>query len=699
MDGEYGLPRSAQRALFALERVWAVAERAVRRQSGPRAVPVGPIVRIGVERVFQRAFPKATTRLLLLRYAAQEVVPWIGRSPTVARLLQRELAARPERTLAALARLEAIVRRTRPVHRGEWRLRFDAVELRSLTFEGASSRWLDDATFHGSSLEDVRFFGALDDASFERATLRDVSFVGCSLRRACFRAAALEDVVIASGEASRCSFEDADVSHCTFSDVRFASSAFGGAMVRQTVFERCDLAEVDVDDASWEDVDFVDCRNLDAAFVATDGVNVTATTSDARPQRRALGATPRSLMRSVSAAAPALTVRYARAGTRSPPPLGYRLQTLARQVTIWVSLGSGYRRAQREWASHPVSEYAEVLPRSRAIAALQTLMGTDTGVSVLAIAGPGYRAAIEAVQKRHPSLELEAFPALVLVDGDFPVANYVDLGGERYIVMSDGLVGMTIRLARYCIAWVCPPAISYMDRWPEAGARSTQDALAEALAEFARSGGDISGLGRLQVTGMRDLQANWLQMTFLLFVLGHELAHFLQSTGVLSGADSPFELETAADVQAARLLEGDAELDGDAMLMDALRDIDPTFARRAIRQATASARPGEVEPEVVEAVEALLEDDDFEWRGEEFADAVDRFASCDWHAAAVAAFILALGGSAGYHGANDLQARISTVIRAAFGERVLADVLREMASEETALGMLRGAFSPDGAAA
>jgi uncharacterized protein YjbI with pentapeptide repeats len=699
MSGGRRFSRRQLSAMTVMELLLSSAERLLRGRSRPRPVPVGPIARVVVEVAAHHKFPRTMRAVVALRWMSQDVLPRIFRLPAASSILERELTARPERTQARLAQLEALVRASRPFHGGTWGLHLPSAELRDLTLDGARSGLLERANLSDSSLFDLRIFGSLSRADFRRARLSGVSFIGCSLERASLVAAVLEDVVLASGTATRCTFDMTDFSHCTLSDMDLTGSTFVGASLHDVVFERCDLARIDITDAVWEEVDLIDCRNVEASLAELEHVNVSDrdTGPMGHPRRTALGATPRSLARHQGAEADgSISVRYARAMSRGRPPFGYRLQTLGRDVSIWVALGSEYHRVRLEYAGQPEAEYHNPFPKNRLSGALRTLLGAHQPAAEVAIAGLQYRALIEALREQYPSLQSEGFPQLVVVDGDFPHANFVDLGNETYIVISGGMLGMTIRLARYCIAWVYPPAISYMDAWPaERDPRSLRNTLAMRLREVARSRGDFVALERIQVTGMRDMQANCLTMTFLRFVLGHELAHFLQSRGVLRADGSRFELETQADVLAARLLRLDPDLDGDANMLEAVRKMSEPDMRAVLRIAAATTMRRETRRALLPGVNLF----ELDPKSEEFVSEISRFADCDWFAAAVTAFIVTIGGSAGYHGTHDSLGHVATVIRDAFSEELLEEVTSEMASAASVLGMLHRVFYSDEVAA
>jgi len=691
-DDEPAISQRQQRALEGFELAVSGLEAALRWRSRWRWVPIGPLVRVGAELAVQRKLPRVTRALWSLRFTSQIVVPFVFTSGPATRALQRELTRHPARTLAALRRMELLARTTRAVHRGDWGLPLRGARLEALTLDGSGTGLLERASLARASLREVRFFGSLDGSDFDDARLEDTTFIGCYLSRSSFRRATLQDVTMASTRAPRCSFAGARLAHCTFTDVDLERCSLGAARLRDVVFERCDLAGIETGDATWEDVDVVDCRNVDPRLAALDGVNVvdgSASAARGAMRRAAVGATPRSMARAGDAPADsaAVTVRYAHGSTATRPPLGYRLQTLARDVNLWIALGSSYRELREQYlAQVDAPGYEDALPGNRPLAVLQTLLGTAWFGSDMSIAELPYRVLVDALRERHPELADVAFPQLVVVDGDYPVANYVDLGDERWIVVSNGLEVLTTRLARYCIAWVLPPAISYMDRWPqERSFLALRAALTQGLREFAQASGDISQLGRVQVSGMRDMQALQLGMTFCCFVLGHELAHFLQSIGLLPTGGTPFESETQADVAAAQLLGQDAELDGDATMIEVLRSLTEEEVRAGTQSASFTLRGRGFEVRA-------FSDADFDPAGEQFIAGVDRFAMCDWHAAAVTAFIVALGGSAGYHGVNDTMARVETVIRAAFGDRVAGEVANELAREGSALHMLNTVF-------
>jgi uncharacterized protein YjbI with pentapeptide repeats len=691
------LSRRQRAAANAVELLWAGME-AGGRWRGRSWVPVGGILRISAEYLLQGKLPRTARALASLRFFSAGVVGWVLPSSIASRVVQRGLGSNPQRTLAALERLHAVVKATRALHLADWELNLASANLRSLTLDGTLSELLRRANFSRSSLVDIRFFGLLAGADFDRSTMKGVSFIGSSLRSASFRGARIEDVVIASSQALGCRFIGASISHCTLSDVDLDGSSFAAAQIREVLFERCDFQNIDVEGTVWENVDLVECHNVDPALAGLDQVSITMAEKDGSnvfPRRTTLGAIPRSLARpDIASSGPTeVKVRYAQAPTTYRPPLGYRLQTLARELNLWIALGSNYRSTQRKLARDPDPSFTALLPRSRLLGALGTLLGTNPAPDERRVSEIAYRLLTKAFQERYPDLKDTVFPELVLVDGNYPVANFVDRGKHRYIVVSTGMEVTTIRLARYCIAWLLPSAVSYMDRWPSGDRpEAIRAALAQGLEGFGHSRGDISGLGRIQITGLRDLQATYLTMTFLAFVLGHELAHFLQAEEIVSSDDFPYERETQADVVAAWVLKFEHELDGDAMVIEEIGEMTVDEVRTAFRSAGRSRR--HLRMRLQDIPDAALDP-----RSETFIAGLSRFAHCDWHAAAVAAFILIVGGSGGYHGADDLEAHMSAVIRGAFGDDTAAALTNEIATEGSVLQMLRDVFCPEEAAA
>lgn len=637
------------------------------------SVPAGPVIRIGAELALQSRFPRAGRALIWTRMGSRWVLGELLPSGPVAKALQRDLTSNPQRALRRLERLSALVRATRWLHLTRWQPNFVDAELQSMTLDGTLSSFLERADFSASSLKEVRFFGMLDFACFDRAVLREVTFIGCALSGVSFREAELEDVVIASSPMSYCSFAKAQISHCTISDVELDRSSFAGAEVRDVVFERCDFEGVEFADALWENVDFIECSNADGAPARAG-------------ERTTFGATPRSMVRSSNypKGPSEVTVRYAQALSVGRPPLGYRLQTLARDLYVWIGLGTSYRRVRREQAQDPNFPIPNLLPRSRLLYATKTLLGMDSPRGkVPSVSELVYRLLTPAFQERHPDIG-EPFPELVIVDGERALAKYVEFGGRSYIVISFGMEVTAIRLARYCVAWLLPEAVRYMDRWPERrDPVAMRMALAEALRDFARSGLDIGGLGRLQVSGLRDTQATSLAMTFLAFVLGHELAHFLQAGESMPGSASPREAEMRADVIAAESLRGQEELDGDAMLVELIGEMTPADVRAAYL-----AHAG------LQGVRQLkgFSEEEIDPGSESFMDGLSRFSTGDWHAAAVAAFILIARGPAANPNGDDLEGWIAAVVRAAFGEEIATALENEMAEEGAVLNLLREVF-------
>jgi hypothetical protein len=670
-------------ALQGAEVLWGRAERAIRWRSSPGSVPPRLLAQVAGRLFLEYRYPRVHRTLTAVQIVSKSVLAPALTQGTASRALERALARRPEETILWLARAETLVRATRLLHREKWRLHLSDVELRSLNLDGGQSELLGAVVMARASLVDVRFFGYLGAADFEGALLDESTFIGSHLARASFEDASMRNVVLAGCDLLGCSFERARISRCTFSDVDLRRSSFKDAEVEDVIFERCNFEGVE--GGKWENVDFVDCRNLGDDLPTSPGGG------EDEGARTALGALPRPVVREHPRGGDdALVVRYSRAGNWTPPPFGYRLQTLARQVTAWIALGSSYHEVRSRVANDPLQ--AMQFPKRRWLAVLRILLGVAPDRDTASVAALVYRLQLDGLRARRPEVEAVSFPQLVLVDGDRPAAHYVEAGGDRYVVINRGLEVMAIRLARYCIAWVLPQAISYMDSWVETEDTDVaQAALEERLADLVLLRGDVSGLGRLQVTGMRDMQATQLAMTFLAFVLGHELAHFMRSAGLLA-ASTEADPEVQADVDAIRLLATEEELDGDEMLAEALREADPAMLREGLQLAASElGAPEETGDEI-----AAMSIDELR---EEVASEVTRFADCDWKAAAVAAFILIFGGSVGYRGDPDLMERITRAVRGGLGEDAARELEEEFARDDSALSMLRRVFyaaSPPG---
>jgi uncharacterized protein YcfJ len=89
-----------------------------------------------------------------------------------------------------------------------------------------------------------------------------------------------------------------------------------------------------------------------------------------------------------------------------------------------------------------------------------------------------------------------------------------------------------------------------------------------------------------------------------------------------------------------------------------------------------------------------MSDEELERLRTDGAPDVSRFAECNWHAAAIAALILIVGGAIGYDNGDGTCQRAAIVVRAAFGENVLAGVEQEMATERSVLHLLQDVFCP-----
>jgi hypothetical protein len=620
-------------------------------------------------------------------------------SRPAAKLVERGLSWRSEWTLAGLTRLMGIVRITRLLHRGDWELNLASTDLRSLTLDGTTFRLFEGASFAGARLDNVRLLGLLARADFDYTKIHRSSFIGCALEESSLRGAMIEDVVVLSSQASGCTFMGAQLISCTFSDVTMNGSSLNGATLRDTVFEQCDLADVVAGDSTWENVDLVDCRNVSEELAALAHVTVIVGGRGGKgvitPARTTLGATPRSLWTDARGDAPErVTVRYAGASTRSRPPLGYRIETLARLLSVWIALGSDYWEARRNWRRADTPMLTDIFPRSRPLFALKVLAGSVQPQDHEHIAAFAYELLVEAFERRYPDLGGIALPELIFVDGNRPVVKYVDLGERAYIVMSIGMEVMTIRLARHCVAWTCPEAVSYMDDPPtHTKPDAIRDVLRRDLEWFARSGdGDIAGVGRIQVSGLRHTHASIVTMTFLAFTLAHEMAHFLHSRGFVDLDGGAWGGELEADILAAKVLMEEEELDGDTMLIEDVKKVDVAEIRRVLRRTQREMTGDSVDQIDIDEIP----DEALKQFAEELAPQVSRFAECNWHAAAIAALILIVGGSIGYDSEDDPVQRMTMVIRAAFGEDVLASVEKEMATKGSVLHLLNDVFSrPD----
>jgi Pentapeptide repeats (9 copies) len=640
-----------------------------------RSLP--PDVQLMVELPLRKIFPNGYRRLSTIRFVARNLVGPLASSPLASQAVAHSLSRRPSqanRVLAALATLTTVTRR---VHLVDWRLNLSGCRLSSITLDSVHSDFLLRVDLSGAELTEVRIAGELLGADMSEARLRRSTLIGSRIEAALLDRAEVTDVFFASVQARRISFRAAYIHCCTFADVDLNGADFREAHLEDVVFERCTFVGSRFEDVTFEHVDFLACRELD--FSALPGRPWLSASGRERP---ALGASPRRLDRQDDGLPPQLKVRFSNAGTRSRPSLGYRLQTLARELTIWIAMGSRYREA-REKAKGVVNEevLAFVLPKYRWLAALEILFGIElSDTRNISTAQLVYEGLVEELKERHQGLRAADLPELVLVDGNFPAAHYIQIGGDTYIVATVGLEVMTTRLARYCIAWLLPPSISYMDRWPPSrDVGATRLALAEALQEFRRSGGDISGLGRVQIKGLHDWQAHLLASCFLSFALAHELSHHLHVRGLSRGAELT-NPELQADLDAVLML--DTELDGDRFLLGALRDLDPGDIRAEMRrgEAQGTAPPGSAELPIKELIDTFLA-------------GASRFVECEWNVGVVAAFILIFGGSVGYReDGGDLLERAMTVVDRAFGELAAEELGIELARQGSVLEMLADIF-------
>jgi hypothetical protein len=664
------LTTSQLRWMQGVEVLGALYERASRGPARTRLFLAVAVARgLGESRV-QLKFPRTLAAVSVVRGVMPWLAPRVASSTPVVGWLARSLSDRPVATHVLLDRWCTVVRMTRWVHRVEWELSLRDAVLEAVDLEAVHSSMWDGAGFEGAALMDIRVRGSVRKAVFDGAVLRNVSFVGAAIEESSWRTAVLEDVIVAASSLERSRLDRAVLQDCTFTRVDLTDSRFDGASMTRVVFEHCDLTGVDLTSVAIEDVDFVACMGVDTGCGA---------------QRTAVGAIPRDLAPTSNGPRLTITRRYADAMTRSSPPVGYRMQTLLRSVTLWIALGDKYEKARQEFEEHSPQTVDLVLPRSRLWGALHILFAPDRRDGTDLIVGPVYEKVCQAVRASHPEVEADGrgLPELVCVDGDRPRAELVIAEDHQYLLVSGGLIAMAIRLARYCVGWILPAAISFMDNWPEdhsvAGMRS---ALATNLEMFAKSGHDVSGLPRLQVTGMRDMQATSLMMTFLAFVLAHEVAHALQAHGTVLLAEMPIaDRELAADVFACRLVAGENELDGDAEMLEAIREMHGGQAQRAFRSVQAAMRIRGVRmPEAAETTASV------DASSEESLGAMARFTNSSWHAAAITVFLLALGGPSA-------MARVRVAVGTTFDEQLLEKILVETESEDMVLGMVRRAFA------
>ncbi len=682
-------------ALRWTDAVWRVLSRGLRRRSTQGPVPGGRFLRLWAELAFPRLFPRAHSALIFVRSISGGLLSPLLASGGAGRALQHALSEQPQQATAWLARLEALVRYTRPIHLVDWRLRLSGAELRSLTLDGTHSEFLRGVDLSRGRLLEVRFIGVVSDADFAATKVDDCTFIGCRLSGTSFRGAVFEDVVFAIGDAWRCCFDGAQIRRCTFSDIDLDFSTFAGAVVHDVVFERCDFAGVNLANVGgeWRDVDFLDCLNLDPAFepAAETGVWVGESTAEAPFQRGALGAYPRALAREAPPVGrESIAGRYAQAEIQSPPPLGYRLQTVARFVSLWIGLGPDYHEVRRE-ALKVDDGLALSFPKRRWVAVLRMLLGVREDIGSVSVARYAYRLLSEGLRDRDPSLAEVELPELVVVNGSLPTARYVESAGGSYIVISRGLEVTATRVARYCIAWLAPDSIEYMDAWPASRDQATVRAAVEAsLEDFARSGGDIAVTGRVQVGGLRDSQALALMMSLLTFAVAHELAHFLRNRGLLGPSDPRLDPEGQADVDAVRMLAEVAGGNGDEDLIEALRNMPPDFLRSYYKRRLSKL------DEIPLSVRGLSDAEVAELH-DSVMPYVSRFADCDWVPAVIAAFIMAFGGSVGYRDNPNLFERSTRVVRASLGEEAVSDLVEEFSRPDSVLGMLRSVFEPGSA--
>jgi hypothetical protein len=501
-------------------------------------------------------------------------------------------------------------------------------------------------------------------------------------------------LVIHSSSALETDFSNARLSACTVFDSDLSASTFANAILRDVVFEQCDLSDVDLSStAQCERVDIIGCRGVDGGALLVAGLNVTEAgmESTCAAPRTTMGAKPRALSRPLDrTAATRIQVRYSSASSRTSAPLAYRIQTLLREIRARRLLGAGYKDAMRKARDSVGSHYADAFTGSLTRQAFRILIDRQSRLSAsVALPMLAYRQLAAALSAQAPELEYARLPELVIVDGDAPAASFVDLGTETYIVLSVGLLAMTSRLARHTVAWLAPSTITFIDvpHKPH-GPSATRRTLERSLGEVVDSGGYFTSAVRLQVGGFRDAQATALALTLLCFALAHELGHFVQAAQEIASEAPARAIETQADVFAAQLLSHLDGMDGDALVDSELDGV----------------RTGEIKDEIKDlihpALEAMLaagavsESEATEMRGM-FDDVVletSRFSECGWVPATVAAFIIAMSGSAGYHERRDAEGRVVAVLQDAFGPTEAAKVLAEMEAPDTALGMLRRVF-------
>ncbi len=677
MYEDFELTRAQQTASLLVDRIISHAERAAWLSNRATAVPIRVIVRVVFELTATRRFPRIMAAVVVARRFGDATESLLVESRIASSWLARRLAATPQRTQRVLHRLHFAARVTHPLHRVHIRLPLGGARLEAVDLDGVRSGLLEGAYLSRATLTDVRLFGSLRGANLDGSRIRRTSFVGTSLNDASFDGAELNDVIIASGTAARCSFKGAHLTNCTLVELSLCGARFTDASLCEVRFDRCDFTGAEMAPLECDDVAFIECENVPSTFAY-------------ESRRTVVGANPRTFSRSADVPGDRSSVssRYTTALTESIPPIGYRLQTLARNLLIWISLGAHYAEAREQLLAAAGPKVADfLLPRRRLRNVIRLLTGVEYDIAGLSgFVASQYDDAVAQLREHCATGALDPLPELVITDGNRPRAALVDSGAERYLVVNVGLVVMTIRVARYCIAWVLPHAISHLDVWPDSrDSASIRVQLAENLAVFAAGSGDIGKLPRIQVSGLRDYQAQALGTTFLRFILAHELAHAIE----MEDNGPRDDAEMNADVLAARILAEDRELDGDLEMVETMSQMDRNFLRVAYRSAeTTMKHRGTTIPHLSDDELASLDPS-----SDEFLAEVDRFASCSWAAAAVAATMLVLGGSGGYRSSSssDSLERIAVVIERAFGATTRDAVLAEM-DNNTALGMLRQVF-------
>lgn len=584
--------------------------------------------------------------------------------------LLRRLRHSPSETTNVLRRVAAVQRGVAavlPVH--PLYLDLSGLDLTDIRLDGGASAVFQRSDLSDTTASDLALFGDFRAAQFDRVAWRRASLVAVDVSGSSFQHAGLDNVVVKVAYAAGADFRGATLTRVTFSGVRLSGADLRGCVLDDVVFENCELDDADFTGATLRCVGFVGVTPVGVRGLvtpATGGRVSFAVDGDGRPTDEPAAArgawfpsAPRRAGTQGGGLATSLRVHLERGMQVGRPPLPYRLETFARQAMVWLALGRRYQETRRnalaEVGSSAQAKLVEIaLPRHPVLAALGILAGAgpismrDAFEFHIEVALADIDAALGDDGASNP-LEV-----IVLEDGNIAVSSR-RLAESVVVTITAGSLVRMIRWGRYAVAWLVPEAVAFDEDDPHRTACTAQR-YADLLVEASRQRPDLEDLPRVQIQGLRSLQADALFGLWLRFVLLHELAHHRPDaeSGLPDDIGDHDRDELACDVFAAGVVAGMPHLDGDGFLAESVAELGA--GDTPIATITGDA---------------------------------------GWAPTAVAALVLLLGAGIGYRSGGPVRERVELIVQAAFGDDVVAALRRDAADPATFIGMLWQAAAQD----